>query len=115
MRAGRCRFCGQPTGSPHAPDCREQPTANGWQVAEAAAWKDRQKRQAITEAQQARFNAEVGPCPACGASANVEMIEVTFKFDDPQFVPGVARCSNECWRIDPDRYLAAVRQVAPNP
>ena len=61
-------------------------------------------------------------CPACGAPGTVDLIDIT-AFGGPEFIPGAEwRCTAECWRTDPQRYLDAVngqtheqRLVPPQP
>lgn len=55
---------------------------------------------------------EAGPCPHCGAPADVEVFDVTQMGGPPQFVPGRAHCSADCWELDPEGYLESVDALA---
>lgn len=60
-----------------------------------------------------RARDESGPCPHCGADADVGLIDVT-KFGDviPQFLwDQTAECSARCWLGDPAGYLTTVTGV----
>jgi hypothetical protein len=60
------------------------------------------------EAQQ-RFNSEAGPCPNCGAAADVAVVDVTSFGQKYAFAPSVARCSARCDLLDPLGYLKAIQ------
>lgn len=68
------------------------------------------------EKELARRRAREGcpPCPACGAPGEWDLLDVTTP-TRPEFVPGHARCTAECWREDPERYLAATKPTPTPP
>lgn len=63
---------------------------------------------AARNAAQRKASDEIGPCPNCGAVAEVEMIDVT-DYDGVKFLPGLARCSARCYEREPEKYLAALQ------
>lgn len=81
-----------------------------------SAWDDRGARRVLAEMKskpkrtlaQAEANAQAGPCPNCGAPAEVDLIDVSTRVDELFFVPGVANCSARCYEADPEAYLRAV-------
>lgn len=71
-------------------------------------WDDKEARR---ELERRRLAEEVGPCPHCGAEAEIDLIDVTSLHDPyPMYVPGEpsAKCSARCWEDDPEGYLAAL-------
>lgn len=51
-------------------------------------------------------------CPNCGAPGTCDAIETTIFGGPITFIHGdgeVLKCTAECWRVDPQRYLAAVK------
>lgn len=70
-----------------------------------ASWSVREAKRALA---QAKANAEAGPCPNCGASADVDLIDVGTSWGDFGFLPGAADCSARCYDTDPEGYLRAV-------
>lgn len=59
---------------------------------------------------KARLAEQRGPCPNCGAPADVEAISVRASATEPYaFIAGIAKCSARCDLVTPDAYLVAVR------
>jgi hypothetical protein len=67
----------------------------------------RQRREA-----EEQFSRLTGPCPNCGAPAEVDMIDVSTHAGDLSFLPGLARCAWRCYDRDPEGYIEAVRALA---
>ena len=79
-----------------------------------ACW-DRQEAEAIIAGRSFDQVAEqavrdAGPCPNCGAPAIVDLID-TSTMHARSWLPGIARCSANCFVDDPESYLAATAPV----
>lgn len=57
------------------------------------------------------FAEAAGPCPNCGAPAQVAVIDITLTWGSPrEYTPGLIHCSADCQEDDPDGYLAAINR-----
>jgi hypothetical protein len=73
-------------------------------------WSSTDYREASAAVERAKINRDVGPCPFCGAAADIDMIDVSTAAGT-SFIPGEVRCSAQCWRNDPEGYVAAVKRA----
>lgn len=69
--------------------------------------RNKEKRDAARRS----FSERAGPCPNCGAPAEVELIEYGY---EGARVAGLASCSRRCWEEDPQGYIDAVKRQAKN-
>lgn len=58
---------------------------------------------------QREADAKVGPCPHCGASAHVDLLDTSVGWGEYSWIPGMAHCTANCYESDPEGYLASIK------
>lgn len=83
-----------------------------WERSTYLRWDTRDAEETIVEHERHRAAVEAaelaGPCPHCGAPAEVDMLDVS-SMSKRAYVPGQVRCSARCWERNPEGYITAVR------